>query len=395
MCWVPYRVRAIGDKVVFPEVAGHKPATSNPASWCSRATAELLVERFPGRDLRRDGALVIGATIPGEVIGTTGTVRIGRIAIADGWSGSPGVELYSEQAIRIAETLGTATERHCDSTEVSLLFGYPIDDTDDMRTLETAPGTRLVLSELWTDRTYPVSPNEELSELRLIDSAALAAAIGAPPTVPASPTQVNSGEPQPSRRRRQAAPRNPAPEPVAEALEAASETPAPAQSNAPPAAAAAETDPAAAFDQVLDYWLERLLDGVDEPTLELRRPPDYHDLRNLLQVQVALVEAAAEDARYNKAFELAFTQATRETGYCPPGYELEDEAPQPAPAGNGTAADVDLEAVAEAIYTAHARAAVGDNRGSRPWGTVSEETRAWVLKQARAAVTATLAQLQR
>jgi hypothetical protein len=217
-CWVPFRVRAIGDKVVFPKVAGHKPTTTSPVSWCSRATAELLVERFTGRDARHGAGLVIGATIPGETVGVFGaTVRIGRIAITDGWAGSPGAEIYSEQAVRITELLGTATERHCDSNDISLLFAYLIVDTEHLRALETVPGTRLILSELWAERTEPVS-DTELNELRPIDRAMLRVVIGVPRAGLAPPGPDKAREPQPPRRRQ---PRKPASEPAAEVPAAA------------------------------------------------------------------------------------------------------------------------------------------------------------------------------
>ena len=307
-CWVPARVRASGGGAIFATVAGRRPATTDPSSWCSASTAELLVERFTGRDQRRGAALVIGATFSGEIVGVNGAVRLARIAIADGWSNDQGVAIYTEAAVVVGETLGTAVERHLDSDAVSLLLAYPVGDTDAMRALATIPEVRLILSEFWFDRTAPVS-DRELCEVKVIDAVTLAAVIGEP------------------------------------------------------AQAAADRNTA------IGVPAQVATDTTDEDTT-IASTPSVADRMASLKAKYGAEPAMMPEP--------------------PPAPAM---MPEPSPASSG--AKIDVERVAQAIYDANQRAsASSEKRAPVTWETITPETRAWVTRQAEAAITSTLEQLQ-
>jgi hypothetical protein len=177
-------------------VAGRRPSTRKPESWCTYETAQLLVGRCENM-VDRGIAVAIGGAIPAEAVLCDdpyyqqyldlqpGWVRIGRIRIDDGYKltqteGGGAVEIYTDTAIKIAGHLDSAVERHLRDDGVTVLFGYAVEDEKLIEQIEPREGVRLALSgEFMVEPTTPVSATE-MAELRLLDAITLAEVLVAP-----------------------------------------------------------------------------------------------------------------------------------------------------------------------------------------------------------------------
>jgi hypothetical protein len=196
LCWAPWDRGGRGGALRFLHVAGHRPDPTKPNTWCSHDTARTLAARAGGT---HGVAIAIGAGIPparvicddvarrAQLETAKDTARLGVVAIIEGFSltktpGGLSEPVYSEDTIKIAEPLGSATEREIGGERVFVLFGWFKNDLAAYRAINPRPELDLILEgDFFTGPSAPVSETE-LAELRMIDAATLASVIGMPPT---------------------------------------------------------------------------------------------------------------------------------------------------------------------------------------------------------------------